>query len=155
MLLLRVHLNRSRYLAAALVSAHLASACILIPLDLPGAAKFATAVVIALALGRTIWCAALLRNRDAVIAIELWDRNRIAVQTRAGEWQDVQLLGTTYATPLLTVLNLRCKKRLFARHVVIAPDSANSEDLRRMRVWLRWAYRSEARGMAPHERPLL
>ena len=95
------------------------------------------AAVLALGFLRDLRRTALLRSRDAVIAVELWDENRIAVQTRDGEWRDARLLGTTYTTPRLTVLNLRHDKRLLACHVVIAADSGNAEDLRRLRVRLR------------------
>lgn len=143
-MLLRVQLNRSPYLAAAIVSAHVGCACILIPLDLPNEAKLAIAITLGLSLARSVWSVVLLRSPGAVIAVELRDEGRLAVQTRDGDWHDARLLGTTYTTPLLTILNLRCEKRLLSRHVVIAGDSTEAEAFRRLRVWLRWGYRDMA-----------
>lgn len=139
-MLLRVRLNASRYLAYVFGVIYAASAIVLIPLDLPNGAKFVIAIVIALGLVRSVWSTALLRSARAVIAVELRDGDRIAAQTRDGEWHEARLRGTTYTTPTLTVLHLRHPRRLLPRHVVIAGDSASTEELRRMRVWLRWAY---------------
>ena len=137
---LRVHLRPSRSLAAALVAAHVASACALIPLDLATGVKLAIAALLALALARTLWCTVLLRDPRAVVAVALLEEECVEVMTRDGEWHQARLLGTTYVTPLLTVLNLQLGARRRARHVVIVPDSAHPAQLRRMRVWLRWAY---------------
>jgi hypothetical protein len=139
-MLLRVRLNGSRYVAAVLATAYAGSACILIPLDLPVEVKSAIVALMALGLARDVWRIALLRSPGAVVAVELRDEDRVTVQTRNGEWCDARLLGTTYTTPHLTVLNLRHEKRLLARHVVIAADSGNAADLRRLRVRLRWGY---------------
>ena len=136
---LRVHLRPSHSLAWALVVAHAASACVLIPLDLATGFKIALVVLIAFALAHSLWRTVLLRDPRSVVGIRLLEGDRIDVQTSDGEWHEARLLGTTYVTPLLTVLNLRLVGRRFARHVVIAPDSADAAELRRMRVRLRWA----------------
>lgn len=137
---LRVHLRLSRALTYALLIAHAASACVLIPLDLSTGFKLVLVGLIAFSLARTLWCSILLRNPRSVIVIQLLEGDRVDVQTGDGQWHEARLLGTTFVTPLVSVLNLQLAGRRFARHVVIAPDSADRADLRRMRVWLRWAY---------------
>lgn len=137
---LRVQLRPSRFLAYALVAAHAASASVLIPLDLPSGFKLVLVGLIAFALARILWRTVLLRNPQSLVGIQLLEGDRVDVQTRNGAWHEARLLGTTYVTPLMTVLNLQIVGHRFARHVVIAPDSAEPAQLRRMRVWLRWAY---------------
>lgn len=136
----RVHLRPSRSLAYALVAAHAASACVLIPLDLATGVKLVLVGLIAFALARILWRTVLLRDPQSLVAFQLHEGGRIDVQTRDGEWHEARLLGTSYVTPLMTVLNLRIVGSRFARHAVIAPDSAEPTELRRMRVWLRWGY---------------
>jgi toxin CptA len=138
--MLRLHLKPSLYLAATLVAAHVGSALVLIPLGMPLWAKLTIAASIGASLAHTLWSRALLKSRASLVAVELRDIDGIAVQSRSGEWHEARLLGTSYVTPLLTVLNLKLEDRLFARHVVIVSDAAAAEDFRRLRVLLRWRY---------------
>ncbi|GAB3250006.1 hypothetical protein GCM10027296_14100 [Chitinimonas naiadis] len=50
-----------------------------------------------------------------------------------------------YCTPWLTVLPLRSEDAQFVR-LRLWPDSASRDDLRRLRVWLRWGTGSEEQG---------
>lgn len=140
---LRVPLRPSRLLAYALIAAHGASVCVLIPLDVAIGLKLGGVVMIALGLAHSLWRIVLLRHARALIAIQLDEGDRLNVQTRDGQWHEARILGTTYVRPAVIVLNLSVPGCRLARHVVIAPDSAHPAALRRMRVWLRWAYATE------------
>ena len=59
-------------------------------------------------------------------------------QLRAGPWHEAGLLGSSFVSPYLTVLNLRPAGGRFAQHLVILPDAVDAEDFRRLRVWLKW-----------------
>jgi|SRR5687767_14767595 toxin CptA len=141
--MLRVALQPSRYLAIALTAAHLCAALVLVPLELPLWSKVTLLAVVIASFAYALRRHALLQTAGAFVAVEFRQHDCVAVQTRDGGWQEARLLPTTCVSPLLTVLNLRMARGVFARHVVLARDSANPEDYRQVRVWLRWAYRPE------------
>ena len=75
---------------------------------------------------------------DSALALEVSSDHQFSMQTRASGWSEYDVLGTTYVTPYLTVLNLRGHGERGARHVTLLPDSLHAEDFRKLRVWLRW-----------------
>ena len=80
----------------------------------------------------------LLLTAGSVVAIEIGSDNKLSVQTNRGEWDECEVLGSTYVTPYLTVMNLRQSDGRATRRIVILPDSISAEDFRKLRVWLRW-----------------
>lgn len=78
-----------------------------------------------------------LLGRSAV-ALRLRSDCKCEIGNRLGGWQEARLLGSSFVSPYLTVLNLRPEGRRFARHVVILPDAVDADAFRRLRVLLRW-----------------
>lgn len=62
----------------------------------------------------------------------------------AGEWRDVEVLEDSLASPLLIVLRYRSRAGRGTRTHVLLPDSAAADDLRRLRVSLRWTRRTHS-----------
>ncbi|HYC46314.1 MAG TPA: protein YgfX [Burkholderiales bacterium] len=141
--MVRIELRPSPRLAAVLVAAHLFAAAALAPLDLPWWFKLAGALVVCASLVRSLRCHALLRSRAAIMQVDLREGDRAAVRMRGGDWLKARVLGTTYVTPVVTILNVRLPGRRSARHVVLLSDSADEDTLRRARVALRWGYRND------------
>jgi toxin CptA len=132
---LAVALRPSRILALALTlvaGAALASAAI----SLPGMALLPVAAGIALAL---VWHIpeALQRGERAVAALALDAEGGARWQDRSGRWHEAEILPGSYVSGWLVVLNLAEDGRR-SRSLVLLPDSAAAEELRRLRVWLRW-----------------
>jgi toxin CptA len=140
--MLRLTLKPSRSIAIVLTTAHLAAAATLLPLDLPAWAKVLLTLTIAASLAHAVFRYALLRGASCLGAIELREHDQLAVQTRDGTWHEARILGTSYVSPVLSVINLRLEGRRCARHMVIVSDNADAEYFRRLRVWLRWGYRN-------------
>lgn len=80
----------------------------------------------------------LRRSPASLVALRLHADRRCEFRTRGGDWQEAELLGSSFVAPYLTVLNLRPLDRRLVRHLVILPDALPSDDFRRLRVWLKW-----------------
>jgi toxin CptA len=81
---------------------------------------------------------ALLRAPDALITLEIASDDKLSIQTRRGEWIGCEVLGSTYVTSFLTILNLKVTDSGRNTRAVILPDGLDAEDFRKLRVWLRW-----------------
>jgi toxin CptA len=82
---------------------------------------------------------AALHTGDAIVALEIHDDGVISYQTRLGDWVDCSVLGSSFVSHRLTIVNLRPHGRRSARHVILVPDNVDARDFRRLRIWLRWA----------------
>jgi len=92
----------------------------------------------------SIYHHALRRSAGSVDTLEFLDRARLLVRTRDGRRHDAQVLGSSFVSVALIILNLGIAGRRFPLHVVIPGDSADAEELRRIRVWLRWGPQAPA-----------
>lgn len=141
----RIALTPSVRLAVSLCVVHLAAGIAAwlapVPLWLKATLTLAIAVSLVYCLSRT----AVLHAAEAVVALEITDDGRISFQTRRGEWQECELLGSSYVSPRLTILNLKLPGVRRVRHVVLVPDNVDAGDFRRLRTWLRWAAQPDTR----------
>ena len=64
-----------------------------------------------------------------------------AIQVREGErWRTGMLRGGSFVAPWLTIVRWRPDGARFDRTLLLLPDMADREPLRRIRVILRWAW---------------
>jgi hypothetical protein len=141
-MMLRVSLQPSLLLSAILLGAHCAAGAMLFTLEMPVSFSAAAVTIIALSLVRSMWLHALLRAQQSVIALTVEDQESCTLQTRSGAMLPARILGSTYVTSFLTVINARPAGARVARHVLLMRDTIAPEDFRRIRVLLRWARRS-------------
>ena len=59
-----------------------------------------------------------------------------------GESVRATVLGTSYVSASLTVLNLKLAGRRVVEHILIVPDNVDPEAFRELRVLLRWRPRA-------------
>ena len=64
------------------------------------------------------------------------------------EWRDVEVLGDSLASPGLIVLRYRLPAKRVRTRVLLS-DSAEADDLRRLRVLLRWASHTRSDTASP------
>jgi toxin CptA len=121
-----------------LVAAHGAAIAMIALVGLPLWLQLIALAALVLSLMFNVRQYALLRSPDAVVAIDIASDDAFSVQTRREDWIECEVLGSTYVTAFLTVLNLREKDSGAVRRVTILPDSIEAEDFRGLRVWLRW-----------------
>ncbi len=81
-------------------------------------------------------------------------RLRIAADGRlqclddVAEWRDAEILGDSFVSTALIVMRLRMADRRVLT-LVLLPDSADAETLRRLRVSLRWTRRTRSDTASP------
>ena len=105
-------------------------------ISLPGLAFVPVAAGIALAWASHL-AQALQQGSRAARALELDEQGRARWQDGSRQWQEAEILPSSYASDWLVVVNLRGSGRR-SRSLVLLPDCAAAEELRRLRVWLRW-----------------
>jgi len=132
---LTVTLRPSPILALALtLMAAVALACAWISLPGLALAPVAAGILLAWALH---FAQALQRGKHAARALELGSQSRGRWQDRSGHWREAEILPDSYASDWLVVVNMR-GNGWHGRSLVLLPDCAAAEELRRLRVWLRW-----------------
>lgn len=138
MLVQRIQVAPSVLIAIAVSLVHLAAAGVLwlVPIPVLGKAVFAFAIAISLVffMARD----AALHAAHSIVVLELGEGGEIACQTRRGEWLECELLGSSYVSPQMTVVNLRPRGGWRTRRVILVPDNVDPRDFRRLRMWLRW-----------------
>jgi toxin CptA len=117
----------SRRLAAFIVLAAAATACLLLAVPLPGV------VVLALMAWCTVAAAhALARNRACDVRVSRG--TSITVGARVGA-----IAHGSFVAPWLTIVHWRPLGARFTRTLVVLPDMIDAESFRALRVILRWA----------------
>jgi hypothetical protein len=132
---LTVTFRPSRVLALALtLMAGAALACAWI--SMPRLAFLPAAAGIALA---WVWHLgqALQRGPHAVLALEVGPKGEARWQDASGRWHEAQVQRGSYVSYWLVLVNLAAPGRQ-RRSLVLLPDCAAAEELRRLRAWLRW-----------------
>jgi hypothetical protein len=106
-----------------------------------------------------IWLAAIyVMAGDALlllpwspVALHVNTKNQLNIITKDGQRLiDVSLSGDSIVTPWLTIVQFKPKgatylQRLLSRPLLILPDSTDAQNLRRLRVWMRWGQRDKVR----------
>ena len=134
----RISVRPSVLIAIAVSIVHVAAAAVLWVVPVPVVVKAAVTLAIAVSLIYFMARDAGLHAARSIVALELRDDGEIACQTRNGAWLDCELLGSSYASPGMTVINLRPRGWAGYRRVILVPDNMDAEDFRRLRTWLRW-----------------
>jgi toxin CptA len=135
--MLQIAIKPSRQLAALLCLAHAAAAAAVLVIDLPLWLSIVLVLAVGTSCGAYLHSSALLRGGGAVVGLEINDDGALSYQMRGGEWREGKLLGSSFVSSYLTILNIRTAGKFFARHVVIVPGAVDAEDFRRLRVLLR------------------
>jgi toxin CptA len=100
--------------------------------------KAALALLVTASVVHCTYRHAVLRTSQSVVAIEIRDQFVAAIETPKHGWRSARILGSTFVTSALTVLNLRVDGERLTRHVVLVPGNVDADEFRRIRVLLRW-----------------
>jgi len=138
MLVQRISVSPSVRLATAICVVHFLAVVLLWLVPLPAPGKSVITVAIAVSLVFFLARDAALHATNAIVALEIRGDDTVSYRTRSGEWVDCELLGSSYVSPRLTIVNLRPHGRRRTRRVILVPDNVDPRDFRRLRMWLRW-----------------
>jgi toxin CptA len=111
--------------------------------SLPMAVKALLAVV---ALGGALW--AFGNSRRALPRLQLGADGSLGIRARDEDWRPALDLPQRFVSPALCVLRLARTQRRYPS-LVLLPDSGEPDDLRRIRVSLRWARRTRLDTASP------
>lgn len=132
-----LELRPSPRLAWLLLAAHAAALLLLGLLPVPSVVLGLAALAILASAAWTIRQHALRRGAGAVRALRFEDRERVQLRCGDGRWRKGRVAGSSTVGPRWCVLNIEHEPR-GCSHVVLAADALDAEELRRLRVWLRW-----------------
>jgi toxin CptA len=138
MLFQNIPISPSVRLAIALCVAHLVAAGLVWLVPIPVLVKGAVTLAIACGLVYFLARDAALHAANAIVALELKSDGGVSFHTRAGNWVDCELSGSSYVSPGLTIVVLRPRGKGRTRRAIILPDSVVARDFRRLRMWMRW-----------------
>ncbi len=107
-------------------------------ISLPRLAFAAVAAGVALA---WIWqvVQAMQWSRSALRALELNAAGGARCEDGRGQWHEAEILADSYVSRWLVVVALGANGRRH-RSLVLLPDAAAAEEMRRLRAWLRWRF---------------
>jgi hypothetical protein len=88
--------------------------------------------------GAMIYC--ILAMRKPLPGLRIKPDGQIQLSVAHGEWQTAALMPGSFVSPGLSVVRLRTKHAMHP--LILLPDSATSDELRRLRLSLRWAPRT-------------
>ena len=136
--MLTIHLQSSKAFAALLVFMHLLSLVLVWFIPIPLWFKVLISPALLVSVAFHLKRDALLTSKDSIMALQVHSDCQCEIQNRAGQWKDVELLGTSFVAPYLTVLNFKIADTRMTKHIVIFPDAVDSEQFRQLRVLLKW-----------------
>ncbi|WMJ07360.1 protein YgfX [Nitrosomonas sp. sh817] len=131
----------SYLLAAILIIAHTATACVLWTLALSWILKSMTIILIIISLIHYVRKDALLMANNAVTELVLTENSQCVATMRSNKKIVCNILNNSFVSPYLSVLILQPEGNFFTDSITILPDGIDDEAFRQLRVWLRWKWK--------------
>ena len=128
---LTLHCAASRSLLWGLLGLHVLAGASLFQAELPAWTRWAGLPALAAS------AAYYLRRRGTTV-MRLEPDGSLLVRSDRDEWQAAIVLPQTSVSPWLSVLRYRLEGERWSRSLALLPDSLQTDDFRRLRVWLRW-----------------
>jgi len=124
----------------ALVIALAVSASVLIMLFMPATLwlRLTVSTLLIVVAIFHIWQDALLRFSWSWASVEVNSAGALILNRRDGIACEATIQISSFVASYLTVLNVGIGNSRWQRHLILLPDSADADSLRRLRVWLLW-----------------
>jgi len=134
---LRVRLQPSPRLAAALCAAHGVAALAFWISPLPAMLSIAASAVLGISAVSSVRGHAFRNSASSVVELELYEDCTLSARSADGRWLHYRLVGSSFVSRVLTVESAHRGRREEALGL-IAADGIEAEAFRRLRVWLQW-----------------
>ena len=135
---LKVVLGCSRLAAAFVFVSHIATASLLAFAPVDAMLRAAAVVAIGAHALRTLRTSALQSAARAVVGVELSADRRAVLIERCGRRREGEVRAESYVGERITTLVVRPDGARVSRAIAILPDMLPEDDLRRLRVLLRY-----------------
>jgi toxin CptA len=140
-----MRLRRSMRLACALAAMHVTAAAVLLATPWPWWLSVMGTAILLVHGAWVIRRHALLLASASIICVRLRNEDECELQTRAGGQVRGQVDPSSFVLPWLIVLRVAGPGRWRRRSVVLLADAVHAQELRRLRVRLRWARIGDSR----------
>lgn len=133
MVITEIELKRSVWLMALMTAMVLLAKVSIALANLPISIQFTLAAVLLAGIGLGVW-----QRRKPCPNLRIKADGQIQLSLAGSDWRHAEVLPGIFVSPSLTVVRLRTTDG--ERYsLTLLPDSASPDDLRRLRVSLRWA----------------
>ena len=137
MVMTEIELKHSFLLIALQFAMGLLAAVAISLADLPGLIQLPLAGSLLGAMAWTVW-----RRRRPLPSLRIKADGQIQLDAGNSKWQPADILRGSFVSPGLSVVRLRAPDSTL--RLVLLPDSASPDALRRLRLSLRWAPRTRS-----------
>ena len=142
---IHVKLERSSLMLGLLVFISMACCLILIVLTIPAILQFGTILLIIISSAYYILRDALLLLPASWRELEVNAKGQLRLKNKRGQQFEPMLASSTFIHAKVTVLNFKRNGYALALPpVILLSSEENENELRRLRVWLRWGKSNES-----------
>lgn len=142
---IHIKLKRSNLMLGLLVSISMVCCLILIVLPIPALVQFGTILLIIISSVYYILRDALLLLPASWQTLEVNAKGRLRLLNKRGQPFEPALASNTFIHAKVTILNFQRNGFWLALPpVILFTSTENENELRRLRVWLRWAKLNES-----------
>lgn len=134
-----VPLRASPWLALLLAAGHAAAIAAIALLPIPWWLRAAGCAFLLASAVATIYRRALLKGSGACVRLRLMRDGSCQLHLVDQRVIRAKLCRGWFVSPQLVVLRLACPGERYSRGIALLPDSADADDLRRLRIFLRFA----------------
>ncbi len=138
-------LRASPRLAWLLAASHFAAIIAALVLPVSWWFRAAACTLILLSAGVQIYRRALRKGDDACVGLHLMRDGSCQLRMAGGDVIGGRLCRGWFVSPQLIVMRVSCDGERLSRGFSLLPDSADADDLRRLRIFLRFAVDPSAR----------
>lgn len=139
----QIELRHSRWLKGLLTAMALLALGSIGRAALPVEVQALLALIALAGIGGSMW-----KMRGPLPGLRLKADGGIQVSVAGADWHSAEILPGSFVSPGFSTVRLRDADGAIHRFTLL-PDSASPEDLRRLRVWLRWAPRTRSDTVSP------
>ena len=132
MVMAEIKLKRSAWLTALLLAMAVLAGVSITLAHIPVWIQMVLAAGLLGAMSYAIWA-----MRKPIPGLRIKPDGLIQLSVANGEWQSIELMPGSYVSPGLSVVRLRTQHSIHT--LILMRDSATSDELRRLRLSLRWA----------------